>query len=312
MCTAIFDNKYGSFFGRTLDLECSLGQEVVRCEKGKKLSFIYEGEIDSRFSFVGMAHVAKRGASGEEIPLFFDGMNECGVSVAALNFFGFARYTERAEKCRNLASFEVIPYILSSCGNIDCVRKLLSCANITADAFSRELSPTPLHFMVADREGAIVIEQTKNGLEIYENPIGVMTNSPGFDYHMLKLAEYAALSPNPPANSLCRGVNLPQYSRGFGGLGLPGDFSSSSRFVRAVFLKNHTIIPPKSFMGKESEDIALGRFMHIISGVSVPFGCVMTDENRPVCTIYTSACDLDSLTYHYFTYSDRRIRSVSL
>ena len=129
---------------------------------------------------------------------------------------------------------------------------------------------------------------------------------------MLKLAEYAALSPNPPANSLCRGVNLPQYSRGLGAIGLPGDFSSSSRFVRAVFLKNYTLMPSESLAEKGNDASARDRIFHIMSGISVPLGCVMTAEGKPVCTLYTSVCDLDSLTYHYFTYADRTVKSISL
>lgn len=312
MCTAIFDNKYGSFFGRTLDLEYSLGQEVVKTARGSRLSFIYEGKIESGFAFIGMAHKARKEVGGEDIPLYFDGMNECGLAVAALNFFGLAHYTKKADRCRNLASFEVIPYILATCGNIDCVRKLLFGANITSDSFSRELPPTPLHFMVADREGAIVIEQTESGLKIHDDPVGVMTNSPAFDYHMLKLSEYSYLSPYQPENNLSPQTSLPLFSRGLGAVGLPGDFSSSSRFIRACFLKNHTLMPESERLGALGENTARDRFFHIMSGVSVPLGCVMTAENKPVCTVYSSVCDLDKLAYHHFSYTEREIRTVFL
>lgn len=312
MCTAIFDNKYGAFFGRTLDLEYSLGQEVVRTEKGSELSFLYEGRIESKFTFIGMAHVARRDGDGADVPLYFDGMNERGLSVAALNFFGFAKWGEKREKCRNLASFEIIPYILSNCGNIDCVRKLLMCANITADSFSSALPPTPLHFMVADREGAIVIEQTERGFEIHENRVGVMTNSPTFDYHVLRLSDYASLSPCQTENALCPGVELAQYSRGLGAFGLPGDFSSSSRFVRAAFVKEHTLMAGEHGFLNMSGSSARDRIFHIMSSVSVPLGCIMSDEGRPVCTVYTSVCDIENLAYHYFTYDGREIRSISL
>ena len=312
MCTAIFDNKYGAFFGRTLDLEYSLGQEVVRTRRGSEISFLYEGKTASKFTFIGMAHKAKREINGEELPLYFDGMNERGLSVAALNFYGLACYNDKRERHRNLASFEVIPYILSTCGNLDCVRKLLMCANITSDAFSAALTPTPLHFMVADREGAIVIEQTANGLEIHENKIGVMTNSPTFDYHRTRLADYAALSPSPPKNNLCPDIDLQQYSRGLGAVGLPGDFSSSSRFIRAAFVKSHTLIPSNALFDHDEKIAARDRAFHVLSSVSVPLGCVLTDADKPVCTVYTSVCDMNELTYHYFTYADRNIRSVAL
>ncbi len=312
MCTAIFDDKYGHFFGRTLDLECSYGEEVVRTKKSAELSFLYEGKMDSRFAFVGMAHKAKREAGDECVPLYYDGMNESGLCVAALNFAGCGVYREKKERCRNLASFEVIPYILANCGNVGCVEKLLSCANITSDAFSGQFQPAPLHWMVADRERAIVIEQTRDGFKILENPVGVMTNPPDFDYHMTRLADYAQITPYTPENRLCPSVELVNYSRGLGACGLPGDFSSPSRFVRAVYVKDHTLIPSNALFEKQSESAALDRFFRILDSVSVPLGCIITDADKPVCTVYTSACDMEKLTYHYFTYADRSIKTVSL
>ncbi len=322
MCTAIFDNKYGHFFGRTLDLEHSYGEEVIRTDKGEELSFIYEGEIDSRFAFVGMAHRAKRSAecgaqsaerrTAGEVALYYDGMNESGLCIAALNFPKYAVYREKRERCRNLASFEVIPYILSSCGNIDCVEKLLSRVNVTSDAFSRALLPTALHWLIADRERSVVVEQTRRGFELIENPVGVMTNSPSFDFHMARLADYASLSPYQRENTLSPNASLLQYSQGLGAFGLPGDFSSVSRFVRAVYIKSHTLIPSDAWFEKESDGAELDRFFTVLGSVSVPLGCIMTESDKPVCTVYTSACDMDKLTYHYFTYGDRNIKSVQL
>ncbi len=312
MCTAIFDNRYGNFFGRTLDLECSFGEEVVRTEKSEELSFLYEGKMDSRFGFIGMAHKAMREGDGELIPLYYDGMNESGLCIAALNFPKFAVYNEKKDKCRNLASFEVIPFVLANCGNIDCVKKLLSGANITNDAFSNKYQPAPLHWMIADRERSIVVEQTVRGLDIYENTVGVMANSPTFDYHMIRLSDHVKLSAEPPENKLCPKIELPHYSRGLGGVGLPGDFSSTSRFVRAVFVKEHTLMPSKTLFDKETESLALERFFHVMSSVSVPLGCVITEGDKPACTVYTSVCDMNSLTYHYFTYDDRQMKSIEL
>ncbi len=312
MCTAIFDNRYGSFFGRTLDLEMSYGEEVARTEKSEELTFLYEGKMDSRFAFLGMSHKAKRTSDGKEIPLYYDGMNEGGLCIAALNFPHYCRYSERKNDARNLASFEVIPYVLSNCGNVSCVEKLLLGANITSDSFSPEYPSAPLHWMIADRERAIVVEQTARGLEIHDDPVGVMTNPPDFAYHMTRLSDYAALSPNRPQNELCPNVNLHRYSRGLGAYGLPGDFSSLSRFVRAVYVKEHTLLPSKALFDKEKESYALDRFRSILSSVSVPLGCILTDSDKPVCTVYTSVCDMDNSVYHYFTYYDRNIKTIKL
>jgi len=312
MCTSIFDNKYGHFFGRTLDLDFSYGEEVVKTHKGSELSFFHEGKITARFDYIGMAHKVRRGEGEEEIPLYYDGMNEGGLCIAALNFPGYAVYNEKKDKCRNLASFEVIPYILANCGNIDCVKKLLCGANITSGAFSPSLPPTPLHWMVADRGSSIVIEQGERGLMIYENTVGVMTNAPSFDYHMTRLSDYMSMSPAPPTNTLYPDTELRSYSRGMGAVGLPGDFSSGSRFVRAVYVKAHTLMPSKALFDGEQEGASVERFFKIMSSVSVPLGCIMTDEDKPVCTVYTSVCDMDTLTYRYFTYTDRTVKAISL
>ncbi len=312
MCTAIFDNRYGHFFGRTLDLECTYGEEVVRTKKSAELSFLYEGKMDSRFAFVGMCHKAQGEKDGEEIPLYYDGMNESGLCIAALNFPKFAVYNEKKDKCRNLASYEVIPYVLANCGNVECVKKLLSSANITNDNFSSKYPSAPLHWIIADRESAVVVEQTSRGLDIFENTVGVMTNSPTFDYHMIRLSDYAALSPTSPPNDLCPETELPHYSNGLGAVGLPGDFSSSSRFARAVFVKEHTHIPSRALFNNNIKSAELTRLFDIISAVSVPLGCIMAEDGKPICTQYTSVCDMDNLSYHYFTYGDRDIKTVEL
>ncbi len=307
MCTVIFDNRYGHFFARTLDLEMSYGEEVVRTEKSQELSFLYEGKMDSRFAFLGMALKAKN-ESGNEVALYFDGMNESGLCVAALNFPHYAAYREKGNGSKNLASFEVIPYILANCGSVDCVEKLLMGANITSDAFSSELAPMPLHYIVADRERAIVIEPLCDGLKIYDDPVGVLTNSPPLPYHLSRLSEHASLSPYSPQNSLYPDIELQMYARGLGGYSLPGDWSSSSRFVRAVFVKAHTMIAEKA----EDKNARLERMTDMMSSVSHPYGCVMTDDGRAVYTVYTAFCDMDGLSYCYFTHDDRKMRSVDL
>ncbi len=291
----------------------------MRTNKGDELSFLYEGRLASRFDFIGMAHRARSAECGDmnakcggEAALYYDGMNESGLCVAALNFPRCAVYREKRERCRNLASFEVIPYILSNCGNIDCVEKLLSRVNITSDAFSKTLLPTPLHWLIADRERAVVVEQTRRGFGLIEAPTGVMTNSPSYEHHMARLSEYAALSPYPSENKICHGVDLTDYSRGLGAFGLPGDFSSVSRFVRAVYVKSHTLIPSDAWFEKEIESAELDRFFTVLGSVSIPLGCVMTESDKPVCTVYTAVCDMDSLTYHYFTYGDRKARKISI
>ena len=195
--------------------------------------------------------------------------------------------------------------MLRKCGNLDEARKILSSVNVTDESFSSEFPATPLHWIIADKSGSVTVESTESGLSIHNNPVGVLTNSPNFDFQMANLANYMRLSPDSPVNHLCQSVPLSLYSRGMGGIGLPGDFSSCSRFVKAVFAKSHTMA--LSGIGNE-----VSRFFHIADCVSQPLGCVMTDDGRPVYTVYTSCYDTQNLICHFTTYSNRRIRAVRL
>lgn len=297
MCTAIFDNKYGNLFGRTLDLECSFGEEVVICPRDYPLPLRHLGEKARKYSILGTAYVK------DGTPLYYDGVNEAGLCAAGLNFPVTAKYYDRTLGKVNLAPFELIPYILGNCDSLDKVKNTLARTAITSESFSDDLPATPLHWMFADKSGAIAVECSAEGLKVYDDPVGVLTNEPSFDFQLLRLADYSALGPRPSKNNLTDTYRPTLYSRGLGAYGLPGDFSSASRFVRAVFAKNHTT-------SEKGEKI--GRLFHIMNTVAVPRGCVITDEGCEVETVYTSCIDLDTLTYHYTTYSSPTIRSLTL
>ena len=302
MCTAIFDNKYGHFFGRTLDLECSFGESVAKINKGDAYPYINYGNIECKYSLIGMAHTASAQ------PLFYDAVNDRGLCAAALNFPSFAVYHEKKDGCINLASFEVIPYILSQCSSISEAEDLLERTVITNDDFSPELKSTTLHWMIADRESAIVVESVEDGVKIYDNPFGVMTNSPPFPYHMSNVCNYLSLSSYPSNNTIVPTQKLVPYSRGLGAFGLPGDYSSSSRFVRALFAKEHTLMPSRinEIQQKNGER---QRILDIMSTVSLPYGITRTDKGEPIYTVYTSCIDMENCEYSYFTFYDRKIKT---
>ncbi|MBO5415512.1 MAG: choloylglycine hydrolase [Clostridia bacterium] len=299
MCTAIYENKSRPLFGRTLDLEYSYGESVVVTPHRFPLRFLHEAENSAHLAIVGTAHI------GDGYPLYYDAVNESGLAAAGLNFPDNAVYSPKREGFFNLASFELIPWLLSRCENLTDALRLLRRTNITPDAFSHDLPPTPLHWLIADRERAVTLEATSRGVQIYDNPVGVLTNNPPFDYHLTNLANFMSADSLPPKNTLCPSLQIKPYSRGMGGLGLPGDFSSTSRFVRAVFAKTHTAYA-------ESESADIGRFFHIMDTVAQPRGCALTEEGAPICTVYTSCADLRSAEYYFTTYSCRQIRAVSL
>ena len=291
MCTAIYDD---GFFGRTLDLECSYGESVVITPRGYKFKYLYENDCGEN-GIIGVAHIENG------VPLYYDGMNEMGLCMAALNFPKYAIYQPYRNTKINIASFELIPYILKSCDTVNDAISILKDINITNDCFSPTLSASPLHWMIGDKNSAIVVESGVNGLKIHKNPYGVMTNSPDFDYHRVNLSNYMGIGGETPENRICK-CELEAYSRGLGGFGLPGDFSSASRFVRGVFLKNHTV--------KENDGV--GRFFHIMDGVSVPKGCVITDTSKAVYTVYASCMDMKKCEYNFITYENRCIKTIGL
>lgn len=298
MCTAILRNKSAHLFGRTLDVEARMSEEIVITPRRFRIGFAYEEAEAEHTALIGTA-LMRNG-----MPLYYDAMNEYGLAAVALSFVGNAVYRRAKEGARNVASFELISWVLTKCKTLSEARELLSGANVTAEAFDAGLAPSPLHWMIADKSGALTVEPLAEGLRIYENKVGVLTNNPPFSYHLTHLCDYMSLSPAQPENTVCPSADLKPYSRGMGALGLPGDASSASRFVRAAFLNAHTASPTES--GEVST------FFHIMDGVAQPLGCSRTGEGKNTRTLYTSCMDMDALTYSFTTYNNRRIREVRL
>ena len=299
MCTAINENQKRHFFGRTLDLERSYGESVVITPRNFQIKFLHEGESKKGYAIIGVAHVSK------SLPLYYDAINECGLGIAALNFKGFARYFDALCDKKSIASFELPLWILRGCSNLGEAKEHLSEAVITGDSFDSSLPPTPLHWLIADKTGAITVEQTESGLKIYENRFGVLTNAPDFLFHQLNVANYMSLSAKQPSNNICPQTEVAPYSRGMGAMGLPGDFSSASRFIRAVFAKSHT-----QECGTGLGEVS--RFFHIMGTVSQPLGCAEAEDGKPISTIYTSCADTEKGIYYFTTYKCRRIRGVRM
>ena len=297
MCTAISDNGCCHLFGRTLDIECSYGEMAVVTPRNFRLAFLHEGAVARHLSIMGIACIR------QNVPLYYDAVNEAGLAAAGLNFPSNAVYRAPEEGVHNVASFELIPWVLSQCETLEAAIKLLKKTNITSDCFSPDMPATPLHWLIADKSGAVTVESVAGGLKIYENSFGVLTNNPPFPYHQTSIANFMHLDSRPAQNNLCPSLDLAPYSRGMGAMGLPGDLSSPSRFVRAVFAKNHTA--PASV-----EQDAVSRFFHLMDTVSVPCGCVKTQEGKSVLTVYTSCASTGTFTYYFTTYRNRRIRAV--
>ena len=226
MCTAITYQTKQLYFGRTLYYECSYGEQVTVTPRNYPFDFHHAGPVHTHYAIIGMAHVAGG------YPLYYDAVNETGLCMAGLNFVGNAVYAQPEPDRTNIAQFELIPWLLGRCASVQQARTELSRLNLTGTPFSAALPAAQLHWLIADEREAVTVESTADGLHVYENPIGVLTNNPPFGEQLFNLNNYMHLSPRQPENRFSQALPLRPYSRGMGALGLPGDLSSMSRFVR--------------------------------------------------------------------------------
>lgn len=299
MCTAVTYRTKDFYFGRNLDYHYDFGEEVTVTPRNFPLSFREMGTLERHHAIIGMARVE------ENYPLYFDGVNEKGLAMAGLNFVGNAHYVRSAPGWDNVASFELIPWILGQCERVSQARELLGKTRITDDLFSPELSPSQLHWIIVDRDEAITVEAVRQGLRVYPNPVGVLTNNPPFHQQLFRLNDYMYLSPKEPRNRFAPGLELEAYSRGMGALGLPGDLSSQSRFVRASFVKMNS-------RSGTSEMESVSQFFHILGAVEQQRGCCQVGEDAFEITQYTACCNADRGIYYYTTYENHRITAVDM
>ncbi len=299
MCTAATYMTKDFYMGRNLDYEFSYGEEIVITPRGYRYSFTHDRQAQPRYAIIGMAH--REG----DYPLYYDAVNEKGVGMAGLNFVGNAKYTKPVRGKRNVAQYEIIPWVLSQCATLDEVQSLIADLNITDEPFSDKLPSAQLHWMIADRTGCITVEQTEDGLHIYENSAGVLTNNPGFEYQMFMLNNYMSLSPRQPENVFSDSIDLKTYSRGMGAIGLPGDLSSSSRFVKVAFTRANSV-------SGESEKESVSQFFHILASGEQQKGCCDVGEGKYEYTIYSSCWNSDRGIYYYKTYDRHCITAVDM
>ena len=299
MCTAATYRTKDHYFGRTLDYEVSYGEEVVVTPRNFPFHFRHMGGLSSHYAIIGMATVAG------EYPLYYDATNEKGLSMAGLNFPGNADYKPLAEGKDNVATFELIPWLLGQCATVEEAKAYLDRMNLANTPFGPQFPVSPLHWIIADRDCAITVESVREGIRIYDNPVGILTNNPPFDYQMTNLTNYMSLSTEPPENHFSDQLDLTPYSRGMGMLGMPGDLSSASRFVRVAFTKLHSV-------SGTSESESISQFFHILGSVAQQRGCVHMGEGKYEITIYTSCCNTDRGITYYTTYEHSQITCVDL
>ena len=298
MCTAATLTTSDHYFGRNLDLEVSFGEGVTITPRNFEFEFRRAAPLTTHHAIIGMATIA------DGYPLYYDATNERGLSMAGLNFPENAVYFPEVDGATNITPFEFIPWILGQCESIDDVKGALDGLSLLDVSFSEQFPLSPLHWIIADREASITVESVAEGLRVYDNDVGVLTNNPTFDIQRFRLNDFMSMSTDPPENRFSKSLDLDTYSRGMGAIGLPGDLSSASRFVKACFTKVNSV-------SGESESESISQFFQILGSVAQQRGCVSVGDRYEI-TIYSSCCNVDTGIYYYRTYENSQITGVDM
>lgn len=314
MCTAVrfTDEKGNLIAGRNLDWGCGYGQKPVVVGKNFTWSSRHEGDFTTHAKIVGMGIVVPQLPN---MPLFFDAASENGIYCAGLSFAaGYAQYNDPAKGKTNITSFEMPLWITTNFKTVAEVKRAVQNLNITNDEAAPGLEPTALHWFVADKESAIVIEQTSFGggmdgtepiLHIYDDPFDVLTNQPDFSFHKNNMHQYIHLS-----SEWCPPVKMREATVGALGVGpqmagLPGDPSAISRFVRVALLNAQ--YPEQT--GIADNDT---RLLKTLSSVAMVKGYCKQESGDYEYTLYGAGYNDTQKAYFYNTYDEPAVQTVSL
>lgn len=299
MCTAATYLTKDFYFGRNLDLHISFRESVTVTPRNYPFHFSCGKVLKTHYAMIGMATVS------DGYPLYYEATNEKGLSLAGLNFPQNAVYYEKNTSKDNITPFELIPWLLGQCATVKEAQEKIANLNLWNIPFSKEYPLSPLHWILADKESCIVLEPMAEGLRIFENPVGILTNNPPFDFHMYNLANYMNVTPSIPENRFSSKIDLKPYSLGMGSIGLPGDLSSASRFVKATFTKLNSV-------SGDTESESISQFFHILGSVAQQNGLTAVEGGHYEYTIYSSCCNTDKGIYYYTTYENSQISAVDM
>lgn len=300
MCTSFTFQTKDFYCGRNMDLEYSFGKRVLIMPRNYPLMLRHGEAAVQHHAMIGMA------APGFAYPLYAEACNEKGLYMAGLNFPGNACYAAAEEgKERQIAVFELIPWLLGLCSTVEEACGRLKEIRVVNTPYAPELSPTSLHWHIADRNRSVVLELMEDGMHLHENPVGVMTNNPPFPFHLMNLNCYLNVTAGFPENRFGEGTQLHTFGEGMGGLGLPGDASSTSRFVRTAFLKANS-------QCGEGEQESVSQVFHILDGVAMVKGSVRNPQGKCEYTAYSCCINVDKGTYYYRTYGELGVYRASL
>ncbi|KQC12778.1 MAG: hypothetical protein APR63_10375 [Desulfuromonas sp. SDB] len=259
------------------------------------------------------AKYAFTGVNAYNLPAVVDGVNEKGLAAGAFMFPNFVEYQQATEDQADItiSSNDFVNWVLSNYSSVEELKAGLPQIKVTPVVFDEPGwgDVPPLHWFVVDKSGAaIVVEYVDGELNIHDNPVGVITNAPMFDWHLINLKNYVQLSPDAAMTRQLGNENITPVGRGSGMLGLPGDFTPPSRFVRAAYLKA-ALIPVQN----ATEGIK--QIFHLLNQFDIPRGVIhLSSGDHPLSeqTDWTSGIDLENCRYYIHTAETRRIHVIDL
>ena len=303
MCTGLrFNDAEGNlYFGRNLDVESSYGEKVLVTPRNYELPYRFLENGKTTKAIIGM------GIMAGDYPMYFDACNENGLCIAGLNFPRYAYFTEGpVDGKTNMAPYEFMVWLMEEFDTVAEAKKGLEELNLVDAPFSPQMPVAPLHWIISDKDASIVVEQTKeNGLKVYDNYVGVLTNNPDYAWHMTNLNNYAGLTPHDAKAQEWNKQEVRPLGVGTGSLGLPGDSIPASLFFKvAYFNANYPTV--------EGEEANVAKFFNILKSVAMIDGSVINEQGQDEFTVYTACYSSNTKTYYYNRYDDFTMKSVQL
>ncbi|MDO5721128.1 MAG: linear amide C-N hydrolase [Actinomycetaceae bacterium] len=289
----------GAYFGRSMDIDCSFGEHLVVSPRAAKRSYKHlDNPPTTQMSLMGMASVVN------ETALYAEAISESGLYCAGLNFPRTAHYGKPISGAINLAPYELIPYLLTQARDLNQAREILRQVNLCDTAFMPGLPVAPMHFFLSDGGNHLIIEPQADGIHIYEDDLGVLTNNPPYPTHRANIENYLHLS---TANRGGGVIEPTAYGEGLGLVGLPGDFSPMSRYVRTAILKAAAQQVPAQHSPEPVFEV-----LHLLHAVAMVRGSVVTAAGNYDITRYFACFGQEDLTCTFHTYDNFQPYAVRL
>ncbi|HBN37582.1 MAG TPA: linear amide C-N hydrolase [Lactobacillus johnsonii] len=303
MCTGLrfTDDQGNLYFGRNLDVGQDYGEGVIITPRNYPLPYKFLDNTTTKKAVIGMGIVV------DSYPSYFDCYNEDGLGIAGLNFPHFAKFSDGPIDGKiNLASYEIMLWVTQNFTHVSEVKEALKNVNLVNEAINTSFAVAPLHWIISDSDEAIIVEVSKQyGMKVFDDKVGVLTNSPDFNWHLTNLGNYTGLSPHDATAQSWNGQKVAPWGVGTGSLGLPGDSIPADRFVKAAYLN-------ANYPTVKGEKANVAKFFNILKSVAMIKGSVVNDQGSDEYTVYTACYSSGSKTYYCNFEDDFELKTYKL